>query len=145
MPISGVERARAGEPKVDVTFALDANGILNVSARDQVTDAVATATIKAEKGRLTEDEIDRMVADAEKYRREDSELAQILAYKTALEEAIFTVQSMEQAKIESDESAEKELADLFDWLELDSDMASMEEMQNRGRIVEDRWGILIKP
>lgn len=143
--ISGVERARAGEPKVDVTFALDANGILNVSARDQVTDAVATATIKAEKGRLTEDEIDRMVADAEKYRREDSELAQILAYKTALEEAIFTVQSMEQAKIESDESAEKELADLFDWLELDSDMASMEEMQNRGRIVEDRWGILIKP
>jgi len=48
--ISGVERARAGEPKVDVTFALDANGILNVSARDQVTEAVANATIKAEKG-----------------------------------------------------------------------------------------------
>mmetsp|Transcript_1908 Transcript_1908/g.3019 ORF Transcript_1908/g.3019 Transcript_1908/m.3019 type:complete len:629 (+) Transcript_1908:63-1949(+) len=143
--ISGVERARAGEPKVDVTFALDANGILNVSARDQVTDAVATATIKAEKGRLTEDDIDRMVADAEKYRREDAELAQKLAYKTALEEAIFTVQSMEQTKITSDEDAEKELADLFDWLELDSDMASLEDMQSRGRIVEDRWGILIKP
>ena len=82
--ISGIERARAGEPKVDVTFALDANGILNVSARDQVTGAEANATIKAEKGRLSQDDIDRMVADAEKYRAQDAELSQKTAYKTAL-------------------------------------------------------------
>lgn len=47
--ISGVQRARAGEPKVDVTFTLDANGILNVQARDQITNAEARAEIKAEK------------------------------------------------------------------------------------------------
>merc|ERR1712032_649611 len=73
--ISGVQRARAGEPKVDVTFALDANGILNVSAKDQVTQAEANATIKAEKGRLTDEQIDRMVEDAERYRIQDAELA----------------------------------------------------------------------
>ena len=66
--ISGVQRARAGEPKVDVSFALDANGILNVSARDQVTQAEARAEIKAEKGRLTTDDIDKMIADAEMQR-----------------------------------------------------------------------------
>lgn len=58
--ISGVQRARAGEPKVDVSFSLDANGILNVSARDQVTNAEARAEIKAEKGRLTSDDIDKV-------------------------------------------------------------------------------------
>jgi len=142
--ISGVERARAGEPKVDVTFALDANGILNVSAVDQVTGAEAKATIKAEKGRLSDAEIERMVEEAEQYRREDAELAVKLDYKTSLEEAIFAAQSIEQNKTIADESAEKELADLFDWLELDSDMATMEEMKVRGRQIEDRWGLIIK-
>ena len=68
--------AKAGEPQVDVTFVVDANGILNVSARDQTTGAFAEATIKAEKGRLSEEEIERRVADAEKARSEDAELAE---------------------------------------------------------------------
>ena len=65
--ISGVQRACAGEPKVDVTFALDVNGILNMSACDQVTGAEARAKIKAENSWLTSDDIDKMIANAEKY------------------------------------------------------------------------------
>jgi L1 cell adhesion molecule like protein len=138
--INGIQRARAGEPKVDVSFALDANGILHVSARDQVTGAEANATIKAEKGRLTDEEIDRMVQDAEKYRMQDAELAKKTAYKSALEEAIFTAQS----KAESTSDV-KELEELMDWLDLDSNRASLEEMKGKGRIVEDKYGILVKP
>ena len=138
--INGIQRARAGEPKVDVTFALDANGILNVSAKDQVTNSEANATIKAEKGRLTEDEIDRMVEDAEKYRMQDAQLAKKTAYKTALEEALFTAQS----KAESSGDI-KELEELMDWMDLDSDMASLDEMKSRGRIIEDKYGIMVAP
>mmetsp|Transcript_3132 Transcript_3132/g.4584 ORF Transcript_3132/g.4584 Transcript_3132/m.4584 type:complete len:629 (-) Transcript_3132:112-1998(-) len=139
--ISGVQRARAGEPQVDVTFSLDANGILSVSARDQVTQAEAKATIKAEKGRLTEEEVDRMIADAEKYREQDEELADKTAYKDALEEALFTAQS----KQTEDGGDMSELENLMDWLELDSDSATLDEMKNRGRLLEDKFGIIVSP
>ena len=61
--------------QVEVTFALDANGILAVTAQDTVTGAKAGAEIKAKDGRLSADEIDKMVADAEKHRAQDDELA----------------------------------------------------------------------
>merc|ERR1712232_110859 len=136
--INGIQRARAGEPKVDVTFSLDANGILNVTARDQVTQAEANATIKAEKGRLTDEEIDRMVEDAERYRIQDAELAKKTAYKTALEEAVLTARS----KAEGNDADIKELDEMMDWMDLDSDMATLGDMKNRGRIIEDKYGIM---
>ena len=61
--------------QVEVTFALDANGILAVTAQDTVTGAKAGAEIKAKDGRLSSEEIDRMVQDAEKHRAQDEELA----------------------------------------------------------------------
>jgi len=136
--ISGIQRARAGEPQVDVTFALDANGILNVSARDQVTGAEARSQIKAEKGRLTQEDIDRMIADAERYRAQDQELAQKSSYRNSLEEALFSAQS----KAASPED-ENELSELMDWLELDSESASLDDMRKRGRILEDKYGIIV--
>merc|ERR1719183_49119 len=135
--ISGVQRARAGEPKVDVTFSLDANGILTVSAKDQITNAEATATIKAEKGRLTPEDIERMIEDAEKYRAEDEDLAVKMAYKTSLEEALFTAQS------KADDTDMVELENIMDWLELDSDSATLDEMKSKGRIIEDKFGIIV--
>lgn len=139
--ISGVQRARQGEPKVDVTFALDANGILNVTARDQVTEAEAKAEIKAEKGRLSAEDIDKMIEDAEKYREQDDELNAKMEYKTSFEEALFTVQSKVAETNKPNEL--KELTDLMDWLELDSESASLDEMKKRGRIIEDTWGIIV--
>jgi len=136
--ISGVQRARAGEPKVDVTFALDANGILNVSAMDQVTNAEAKATIKAEKGRLSSEDIEQMIRDAELYRSQDEDLATKMAYKTSLEEALFTAQSKA-----TDDKDMMELENIMDWLELDSDSATFEEMKSKGRIIEDQYGIIV--
>merc|ERR1712127_307101 len=126
---------------VDVSFALDANGILNVSARDQVTNAEARAEIKAEKGRLTSDDIDKMIEDAERYRKQDDELNAKMQYRTSLEEALFTVQSKVAETNKSNEV--RELADLMDWLELDSESASLEDMKKRGRTIEDTWGFIV--
>ena len=96
---------------VALFFYISANGILNVTARDQVTGAEARAEIKAEKGRLTTEDIDKMIADAERYRAQDEELSQKMAYKTALEEALFTVQSKVAETNKPNEM--KELADLM--------------------------------
>jgi molecular chaperone DnaK (HSP70) len=65
--MSAIQREKAGVPQIDVTFALDSNGILNISARDQITGSEANAIIKAEKGQLTPEDIERMIANAEQY------------------------------------------------------------------------------
>jgi len=69
--INGVERARRGEAKVDVTFEVNANGLLQVSARDKTTGAHANVEIAHDRGRLSPEEIEKMCAEAERFRMED--------------------------------------------------------------------------
>lgn len=64
--LTGIPPAPRGVPKIEVTFDLDANGILNVSAKDSSTGKSEKITITNDKGRLSKDEIDKMLADAEK-------------------------------------------------------------------------------
>ncbi|KAJ7751742.1 heat shock protein 70 family [Mycena maculata] len=66
--LSGIPPAPRGVPQVEVTFDMDANGILNVSASDKTTGKSNRITITNDKGRLSKEEIDRMVAEAEKYK-----------------------------------------------------------------------------
>ncbi|TOF74233.1 hypothetical protein CGJ15_27235, partial [Vibrio parahaemolyticus] len=63
--------APRGVPQIEVTFDIDANGILNVSAVDKSTGKENKITITNDKGRLSKEEIERMVQDAEKYKAED--------------------------------------------------------------------------
>merc|ERR1711943_29460 len=69
--LDGIPPAPRGVPQIEVTFDIDANGILNVSAQDKSTGKSNQITITNEKGRLSQAEIDRMVQEAEKYRAED--------------------------------------------------------------------------
>lgn len=64
--LTGIPPAPRGVPKIEVTFDLDANGILNVSAKDTSTGKSEKITISNDKGRLSKDEIDKMLADAER-------------------------------------------------------------------------------
>jgi L1 cell adhesion molecule like protein len=66
--LSGIPPAPRGVPQVEVTFDIDANGILNVSASDKTTGKSNRITITNDKGRLSKEEIDRMVEEAEKYK-----------------------------------------------------------------------------
>jgi len=87
--ISGIERAKRQVPKIEVTFDLDANGILNVTAMDQTTRAKANITINAGVGHLSTDEIERMVANAEKMKAEDEATMARIEAKNALERTIY--------------------------------------------------------
>jgi L1 cell adhesion molecule like protein len=69
--LTGIPPAPRGVPKIEVTFDLDANGILNVSAKESNTGKSERITIQNDKGRLSKEEIDRMLAEAETYRAED--------------------------------------------------------------------------
>merc|ERR1719488_112488 len=69
--LDGIPPMPRGQPQIDVTFDIDANGILNVSAVEKSTGKEHRITIKNDKGRLSAEEIERMVSEAEKYKAED--------------------------------------------------------------------------
>lgn len=96
--IDGIERAKRGVPKIDVTFDLDANGILTVSAIDQTTKVRANITISNSKGRLSSDEIDRMVYDAEKMKKEDAVRLAVIEAANDLEQVLYTANEVALAR-----------------------------------------------
>ena len=69
--ITGIERAKKGEPKIDVQFEVNTNGLLTVTARDRETGANAEVKLQHDRGRLSPEEIERMCAEAEAMRAED--------------------------------------------------------------------------
>ena len=139
--ISGVQRAKRGEPKVEVTFSLDSNGILAVTAMDKVTGANAKAEIKADRGRLTDSDIERMIADAERYREEDMALARKIHLRNAFEEAVYSVKSSLTEK--NDIAGISDLDETLTWLEYDSESASYEEIQRKADKLYSRFGVKV--
>ena len=79
--ISGIERASAGEPKIDVTFEVNTNGLLTVTAKDRVTGVEANVSLQHDRGRLTAEEIERMCAEAEAMAEEDERIAKMREYE----------------------------------------------------------------
>jgi L1 cell adhesion molecule like protein len=97
---------RRGEPQIEVTFDLDANGILNVSAMEKSGGKKEQITISNDKGRLSKDEIDRMVAEAEKYKADDEAYAE----KTAARNGLDSLAS-QLAAIDGDEKQKEAISE----------------------------------
>lgn len=87
--LEGIPPAPRGVPQIEVTFDIDANGIMNVSAADKGTGKSSKITITNEKGRLSKDEIEKMVQDAEKYKGEDEKMKQRIEAKNSFENFCF--------------------------------------------------------
>ncbi|XP_073455031.1 heat shock 70 kDa protein-like [Aquarana catesbeiana] len=92
--LSGIPPAPRGVPQIEVTFDIDANGILNVSAVDKSTGKQNKITITNDKGRLSKEEIENMVQDAEKYKADDEAQREKIAAKNSLESYAFNIKSM---------------------------------------------------
>ena len=91
--LSGIAPAPRGVPQIEVTFDIDANGILNVSAQDKASGKSNKITITNDKGRLSKDEIERMVNDAEKYKAQDEAMREKVNAKNGLESYAFNLKS----------------------------------------------------
>ncbi|XP_061191876.1 heat shock protein 70 B2-like [Saccostrea echinata] len=89
--LNGIPPAPRGVPQIEVEFNLDANGILNVSAKDMSTGKSNKITITNDKGRLSKADIDRMVNEAEKYKDEDEKQRQRISARNQLESYVFSV------------------------------------------------------
>lgn len=87
--LTGIPPAPRGVPKIDVTFDLNADGILNVGAKDSSTGKCEKITITNDKGRLSKAEIDRMLAEAEKYKDEDERQRERVSSRNSLEGYIY--------------------------------------------------------
>jgi len=91
--LEGIAPAARGVPQIEVTFDIDANGILNVSAVDKATGKENKVTITNDGSRLTKDDIERMVADAEKYKAEDELVAKKIEARNGFEQYCFQMKS----------------------------------------------------
>jgi len=113
--IEGIERAKRGEPKVLVTFGLDSNGILEVSAVDQKTEATANCTISNACKGLSPEEIDRMLKEAEINAKQDAELVKKVEMKCEIENAALEVTSAPEG--EFDEKAIAKANEALDFID----------------------------
>ncbi|KAF4093016.1 hypothetical protein AMELA_G00027600 [Ameiurus melas] len=91
--LTGIPPAPRGVPQIEVTFDIDANGILNVSAVDKSTGKENKITITNDKGRLSKEDIERMVQEADKYKAEDDHQREKVAAKNSLESYAFNMKN----------------------------------------------------
>ncbi|KAE8573711.1 heat shock 70 kDa protein cognate 2 [Halyomorpha halys] len=133
--LNGIPPAPRGVPKIEVTFDLDANGILNVSAKDISTGKSEKITISNDKGRLSKSEIDKMLADAEKYKAEDEKQRERVNARNQLESYCFSVkQAAEDAASKLSDEDKKTITDqcssALSWLDSNS-LAEKEEFEDK--------------
>eukprot|EP01090_Pellita_catalonica_P004241 TRINITY_DN1406_c0_g1_i8.p1 TRINITY_DN1406_c0_g1~~TRINITY_DN1406_c0_g1_i8.p1 ORF type:complete len:683 (+),score=180.47 TRINITY_DN1406_c0_g1_i8:1487-3535(+) len=91
--LSGIPPAPRGVPQIEVTFDIDANGILNVSAKDKGTGKENKITITNDKSRLSKEEIDKMVRDAEAFSEDDAKARERVEAKNGLESFVYTMRN----------------------------------------------------
>jgi len=140
--LSGIPPAPRGVPQIEVTFDVDANGILNVSAVDKSTGKENKITITNDKGRLSKEEIERMVSEAEKFKEQDDQLRDTVQAKNELESQAFQLkQSVEDEKIASKISESDRTAilakcnEVIAWLDANQ-TAEKEEFEDQKKELE---------
>ena len=117
--LGGIGAAPKGVPKIEVTFDLDANGILTVLAEDTASGTRSNITITNDSGRLTKEQIEDMVRDAEKFKAEDEAHQARIKAKTALESYTFNLKNML-----STEDKVKDNIDAQDKIKIDAQLAT---------------------
>lgn len=141
--LSGIPPAPRGVPQIEVTFDIDANGILTVSAEDKTSGKKNNITITNDKGRLSKEDVERMVNEAEKYKAEDDAHKTKIEAKNGLESYAFNVRNTLNdenmaSKIDpSDKEAiEKVVNDTISWLESNYDILEKDVYDEKQKEIE---------
>jgi heat shock protein 1/8 len=140
--LSGIPPAPRGVPQITVCFDIDANGILNVSAEDKTTGQKKKITITNDKGRLSKDDIEKMVQDAEKYKSEDEDHKKKIESKNGLENYAYNMRNtIKDDKIASnlDPADKKKIEDAVEaaiqWLD-QNQLAESDEFDDKMKELE---------
>merc|ERR1719300_1200064 len=140
--ITGVPPAPRGVPQIEVTFEIDANGVLHVSAEDKGTGNKEQITITNDQNRLSPEDIERMVNDAEKFKEEDEKQKERITAKNGLESYCFNMKSTlddENLKEKISEDEKRTMSSKCDealkWLD-SNQLAEVDEFQDKQKEVE---------
>ena len=140
--LSGIPPAPRGVPQIEVTFDIDRNGILNVSAADKSTGKANKITITNDKGRLTAEEIERMVKEADQYKAEDDAQRARISAKNNLESYAFSMKStMDDDKVKDKVSEDDrqtvitKCKEVIDWLD-HNQQAEKDEFEHQQKELE---------
>ncbi|KAF2301532.1 hypothetical protein GH714_025566 [Hevea brasiliensis] len=140
--LTGIPPAPRGVPQINVCFDIDANGIVNVSAEDKTAGVKNKITITNDKGRLSKEEIERMVQEAEKYKAEDEEVKKKVEAKNSLENYAYNMRNT----VKDDKFAgklapadkgkiEKAIDETIEWLDRNQ-LAEVEEFEDKLKELE---------
>lgn len=140
--LTGIPPAPRGVPQIEVTFDMDANGIMNVSALEKGTGKTNKIVITNDKGRLSKEEIERMLAEAEKYKDEDEAEANRVSAKNGLESYAYSLRNTlsdpkVDEKLEGDdkEKLNTEINAVVTWLD-ENQTATREEYEDKQKELE---------
>merc|ERR1712118_123722 len=142
--LTGIPAAPRGVPQIEVTFEIDANGILQVGAEDKGTGKSEKITITAEKGRLSEEEIERMVREAEEFADEDAKVKEKVDKRNALEGYAYNLRNTlndeekgiaDKISEEDKEKLEEAVKETLDWLD-ENDDAEKEDFEAKQKELE---------
>merc|ERR1719277_2151436 len=142
--LSGISPAPRGVPQIEVTFEIDANGILNVAAKDKATGGEESITISPDKGRPSEAEIEAMLKAAEEFAEEDKMMKEKIEAKNGLESFAFSLKSQleDEEKLagklseEDEDTIEEAVNDVLDWLQSNDD-AEKEDFDEKKAELEE--------
>ncbi|KAL1926669.1 hypothetical protein VTP01DRAFT_5564 [Rhizomucor pusillus] len=141
--LTGIAPAPRGVPQIEVTFEVDANGILKVSAADKASGKSESITITNDKGRLSQEEIDRMVREAEEFAEEDRAVRERTEAKNHLENYVYTLKSQLSddsgalSKLSDDDrdAIEDAIREKLDWLD-ENPIATKEDYDEKREELE---------
>ncbi|KAF7124214.1 hypothetical protein RHSIM_Rhsim12G0185700 [Rhododendron simsii] len=141
--LAGIPPAPRGVPQINVCFDIDANGILNVSAEDKTAGVKNKITITNDKGRLSKEEIEKMVRDAEKYKAEDEGVKRKVEAKNALENYAYNMRNTVKdeklaGKLDAADKGkiEKAIDEAIQWLD-GNQLAEVEEFEDKLKELEN--------
>jgi len=148
--LNGIPPAPRGVPQIEVTFELNADGILKVSAVDKGTGKSNSITITNDKGRLSQEEIDRMVADAEKFAEEDKMIRERVEAKNSLETYAYSLKNQlaDESQLggklsDSDkETIEEAVKETISWIETNQ-QAEKEDFEEKKKELESKANPII--
>jgi len=149
--LTGLPPAPRGVPQIEVTFEIDANGIVNVGAEDKASGKSEKITITADKGRLSEEEIERMVQEAEEFAEEDKAQKEKVDARNSLEGYAYNMKNQINdeeklgGKIEDDdkETIEEAVTEAIDWLDENPD-ADPEEYKEKLKELEEKCNPIVQ-
>jgi len=136
--LNGMQKALKGEAKVEVTFEVDSNGIIKVSAKDLSTGSSQNITIKNDSNRLSDEEIKVMLEKSKLMQKEDRLVLEKIEAKNSLETYLFSMDNLlktNKGKIKKEEKATETILDAIDWMDLNDNYRPDDYLKKKSKML----------